>query len=251
MRVDVTARPRWWGEALVIAWLCWLYDIVAGAAPLREPVAIAHGWGVLHLEQALHLAPELALNRWLAPHHALALALSDYYDNAHFVVTLGLLGWLWWRFPVAYRPLRNALVLVNVLGLAVFWLFPMAPPRLLAGAGFTDVVAATHAIGSWHSGSLASNADQLAAMPSLHIAWAAWCVLAVWRVSRRRWVRALALAHLVATSFAVLATGNHFLADVLAGFATLALAAWCVHRASVLLGARNPCHKVVTKSASM
>ena len=86
------------------------------------------------------------------------------------------------RRPV--RPLRNSLVLDERARLR----------RLLAvsgGAaadarhGFTDVVASTHAFGSWHTGALASHANQLAAMPSLHIAWAAWCTLALWRLSAR------------------------------------------------------------------
>ncbi len=59
--------------------------------------------------------------------------------------------------------------------------------------GFTDVVASTHALGSWHTGALASQANQLAAMPSLHIAWAVWCSVALWRITRSgRGLRVLA-----------------------------------------------------------
>jgi membrane-associated phospholipid phosphatase len=65
-------------------------------------------------------------------------------------------------------------------------------------------------------------------MPSLHIAWAAWCTLALWQISRRRWVRALAVLYPCLTAFAVLATGNHFLLDILAGLAALALAVLAV-----------------------
>ena len=86
---------------------------------------------------------------------------------------------MWWRRADIYRPLRNSLVLVNVLAFIVFWRFPVAPPRMLPG--FVDVVASTHAIGSWHTGALASQANQLAAMPSLHIAWAVWCTVVVWQ----------------------------------------------------------------------
>ena len=60
--------------------------------------------------------------------------------------------------------------------------------------GFADVVAATHAIGSWHTGALASAGQPVAAMPSLHIAWAVWCTLVLWRISARAWVRALAVS---------------------------------------------------------
>jgi hypothetical protein len=215
-------RTRWWVEALAIAWLCWLYDAIANAAPLRLHMALAHARGVLSAEATLGIDPEHALDRWLAAQHTLGLAISDYYDNAHFIVTLGLLGYIWWRRADIYRPLRNALVAVNLIGFVVFWLFPVAPPRMLPG--FTDVVASTHAIGSWHTGALASHANELAAMPSLHAAWAGWCVVAVWQLTRRWWLRGLACVHLVLTTAAVLATGNHFVLDIVAGLAVLAVA---------------------------
>jgi hypothetical protein len=218
-------RPRWWPELLVIVWLCWVYDAVANLAPLRRQAAYAHARSILHVEQLAHVDPEAALNRWLAGHHTLALWVSNYYDNAHFIVTLGLVGLLWWRYPALYRPLRNSLVLINVAGLAVFWLYPTAPPRLLDPGRYVDVVAASHAVGSWHSGTLATAANQLAAMPSLHIAWAAWSSLALWRIlgdNGGRWAPAVWLYPAV-TTLAVLATGNHFLLDAVAGLATMVL----------------------------
>lgn len=220
------ARSRWWVELLVIGWLLFVYDAVNNLAPLRLSTALGNGRGILHVEQALKIDPELSLDRWLASHDTLAAILANYYDNAHFVVTLGLLGYLWFSRADLYRPLRNSLVLVNVIGFVVFWRFPVAPPRMLDG--FTDVVASTHAFGSWHTGPLASQANQLAAMPSLHMAWAAWCGLALWRISERRWVRALALLYPCMTALAVLATGNHFVLDIVGGLLALALAVWLV-----------------------
>jgi PAP2 superfamily len=201
-----------------------VYDAITNLAPLRLHAALGHGEGVLALERTLGMDPELSLDRWLSAHHTFALAVSDYYDNAHFVVTLGLLGWLWWRRADIYRPLRNTLVLVNVIAFAVFWLYPVAPPRMLTQDGFSDVVASTHAFGSWHTGALASNANQLAAMPSLHMAWAAWCALVLWRLSTLVWVRGLALVYPCVTAFAVLATGNHYVLDVIAGLLTFGVA---------------------------
>jgi hypothetical protein len=227
-------RTRWWVEALAVAWLCWIYDAITNLAPLRVHAALAHGNEILRLERSLHIDPEHALDRWLAGHHTLGLLVSDYYDNAHFIVTLGLLGFLWWRRADIYRPLRNALVLANVIGFAVFWLFPVAPPRLLGG--FVDVVAASHAIGSWHTGALASAANQFAAMPSLHIAWAVWCTVVVWRITARRWLRTLAVIYPCVTAFAVLATGNHYVLDVLGGLVTIAVSVLLV----TLLQRRRP-----------
>jgi len=213
-------RSRWWIEALVVAWVGWVYDMITNLAPLRAHAALSHARGVLDLERSLHLDPELTLNRWLAGHHTLGLIVSDYYDNAHFIVTIGLLAWLWYGRPDLYRPLRNSLVLINVIGFVVFWRYPVAPPRMLVGLGFSDVVASTHALGSWHTGSLASEANQFAAMPSLHIAWAVWCTFGLWRISSRPWVQALAVCYPCLTTLAVLSTGNHFLLDALAGLLT-------------------------------
>jgi PAP2 superfamily len=265
-------RTRWWVEVLVIVWLCWVYDAITELAPLRLHTALAHAHSMLALERSLHIDVELTLDRWLAVHHTLGLVVSDYYDNAHFVVTLGLLGWLWWKRSDIYRPLRNSLVLVNVIAFVVFWRFPVAPPRMLPG--FTDVVAASGAFGSWHSGALASHANQLAAMPSLHIAWAVWSALVVWRISSRRWLRAIGTIYPFMTAFAVLSTGNHFVLDIAGGLVTISVSLLIVRlledparRTAVAMLRRHPllespahltqgagnqvraaCHKVVTKS---
>jgi hypothetical protein len=213
-------RARWWIEAAAIVWLLWIYDDVNNLAPLRQVAATRHAWSVLHVELSLHLAPELALNHWLAARHALGLIVADYYDIAHFAVTLGLLAWLWWRRADVYRPLRTSLVLINAIGLVVFWRYPLAPPRMLGAAGFNDVVANTGAWASWHRGALASQANQLAAMPSLHMAWAAWSALVVWRLWPSRLARCLAVAYPVLTALVVMATGNHFLFDIAGGLLT-------------------------------
>jgi len=242
-----STRTRWWVEALVVVWLCWVYDAINNLAPLRVHAALAHGWALLRLERSLGLDPELALNRWLAAHRTLGLLLSDYYDNAHFIVTLGLLGWLWYRRADIFRPLRNTLVAINLLGLLVFWLYPTAPPRLLSGSGFADVVASTGALGGWHTGPLASAANQFAAMPSLHLAWAVWCSLALFSLSKKSWVRVVAVLYPCVTCLAVLATGNHYLLDVFAGVAVAALAALLVRAPEVrrrLSGVSQSCYEV-------
>ncbi len=210
----------------MIVWLCWVYDMIANLAPIRAKLAHSDARSILTAERWLHLDPELAMDHWMAHQHALAVFIANYYDNAHFVVTLGLVGIIWWKWPDRYRPLRNSMVLLNLLGMVVYWFVPTAPPRLYNPSEYVDVVAATHAFGSWHSGALATAANQLAAMPSLHLAWACWSALAAYRVlPRRRWSH-LVWLYPVLTAVAVLSTGNHFLMDVLAGVADFALSTW-------------------------
>jgi hypothetical protein len=224
-------RAPVWLELIVVVWLLWLYDQINNLAPLRRIVALHNAASVLALERSLNISPELGLDRWVAAHATLGLALSYYYVAAHFLVTFGLLAWLWWRKPRAYYPLRTQLVIINLIGLAIFWLYPVAPPRMLRLDGFRDIIAITGAVGNFHTGALATAADQYAAMPSLHIAWASWCCVVVWRMCSSRILRALALIYPFVTAFVVIATGNHFLLDVFAG-ATVTLAAVMIELAA-------------------
>ncbi|MGC8628246.1 MAG: phosphatase PAP2 family protein [Acidimicrobiales bacterium] len=208
-------------ELAVVACLVWIYDWLQNLAPLRKGLALHHAVLIFSFERHYGVEPEKSLNHWLIAHPLIANIASNFYDNAIFVVTFGLVAWTWWRRPDIYRPLRDYLVLANVIGFAVFWAYPLAPPRMLAG--FVDVVGKYPGIGGWHN-ELISHADQLAAMPSMHLAWSVWSSLAIWRLwgrgAARKVVGCLAVLYPVVTAWDVMATGNHFLLDVLAGAAT-------------------------------
>jgi diacylglycerol O-acyltransferase / wax synthase len=130
-------------------------------------------------------------------------------------------------------------VIINVIAFAVFWLYPLAPPRLLPGLGYIDVVGRSHALVSWQSGPLVHSANQLAGMPSLHVAWATWSALALWKLYPRRVTAAVALAYPLRTATVVIATANHYLFDVAAG-ATTPLAAVALQRAVKYARANRP-----------
>jgi PAP2 superfamily len=51
-----------------------------------------------------------------------------------------------------------------------------------------------------------------AAMPSLHVAWTAWCATSIVITTRSRW-RHLARAYPAATTLVVLASANHYLLE--------------------------------------
>lgn len=223
--VRTATRPPWWTQALVIGAGLWLYDAINNLSPVRSATALGNARWVLRLEHLLRLDPELAANRWLSLHPSLGHLLGSWYDLAHFGVTLGLLAWVFLRHPATYRHLRNALVGINAIGFLVFWTWPLAPPRLVPGAGFVDIVKVTGAIGVNTSGTGSTHANELAAMPSLHVAYAVWCILAVWSLRRDLAARAAVAGHLVLTTVVVVATGNHYTLDVVAGVVTAAVAA--------------------------
>ena len=217
-------RAPLWVELAVVGWLFYLYDTVNNLAPLRQQLAVRNAVGLIGFEHSLHLSPELALNAWLSVHATLASIASYYYFFAHGLVTFAVLALMWWKRPALYRRQRTLLVLINLVAFVVFWRYPLAPPRMFPKLGYVDVIAASHALVSWSSGALVHDADQLAAMPSLHIAWAIWSSLSLWLLLRRRIVALLAIAYPLMTALVVMGTGNHYVLDVVAGAATVPLA---------------------------
>ena len=219
-------RPAWPGEVAVVAFLLVVYDRISDLAHVRVGSAVAHARALLSVERTVHLAVEEPLDHVAAAHPALGAGLALYYDLAHVLVTTAVLVALYVVAPAAYRRARSALVLVNVVALVVFVALPLAPPRLLPGAGFTDIVARSGTWSAWQSGpAVAAHANEYASMPSLHVAWALWVVLAVRASTARRLPARLAVTHLALTVGVVLLTGNHYLLDAVAG-ALLTAACW-------------------------
>jgi membrane-associated phospholipid phosphatase len=73
--------------------------------------------------------------------------------------------------------------------------------------------------------------NQYAAMPSLHFGWSLWCAVQLWGLPSRAW-RVPAVVYPVLQVLVVLATGNHFLLDVVGGAAVVVLAYLAVGLAS-------------------
>ncbi|MDG3010298.1 inositol phosphorylceramide synthase [Rhodococcus sp. D2-41] len=230
-------RPPLWGEVLVVVALAWGYDLIEGLAPARRATALAHGQDLLVLEQWLRVDVEADLNSaLLRAGSVVELAADYYYAMLHFAVTFAVLGWLYLRRPAGYRRWRNILVVVNAVALVVFWLYPVAPPRLLSG--FVDTVVADHTLGSWGSPA-ASSANVYAAMPSLHVAWALWCAAAIAATARHGWVRSVVWIYPLLTGVVVIATANHYLLDTLAAVVVVAVS-WALVAAGHRVLARPP-----------
>jgi hypothetical protein len=219
-------------DLLILAWLTWLFDAINNLAPVRQGLAERNGESVLRLERSLHLDPEHALNRGLARDGTLSQIVVFWYENVHITATLAMFAWLWWRRPDLLAVLRPTIVIVTLLALAVFWSFPVAPPRMLPG-GYVDLVAVTQHLPPWQLGATALHSNQLCSLPSLHTAWATWASIALWQISARRWLRAIAVVYPLLTTYAVMATGNHYFADALLGAAMTGLVFAAVWRAWV------------------
>lgn len=237
---------RWAAEAVMLVALYAAYTVVRnelGSARVPYAVAAGHARHVLALERALCLDVEAGVQRLALGASWLVRAAGAYYRWPHLWAVIAMLVTLRLRRPHHYGPLRTALVVTLALALAGFALFPLAPPRLLPELGFADTVrlppwrwTSPPDVSGWRFAAMATN--QFAAMPSVHVAFATWVVLAA-RQACSRHVRLLAGTHLVFTSLAVVVTANHWVLDGAAGGMTT-LAAWAVARwATSLAGSRR------------
>ena len=214
-------RPVWWQELAIIAIGYTIYTEIRNAVPEQETIAQRHGRSVQHLQDALHLNFELSLNHFVAAREWLAQFMDYYYATMHFIVTIAVMVWLFGRRPQLYRGARTVLFVTTLTGLLGFYLYPLAPPRLLPQYDYIDTLTKFHTWGSLADPKVAQHSNQFAAMPSLHIAWATWCGIAIFVCARRTWVRWLGLCHPLFTFVVIVGTANHFIIDAVGGLIVL------------------------------
>lgn len=227
-RLRTRRRPRLWQELAFVVASYVVYSLIRDAVPNHITPALQHARTILGAERALHIDVEQTVNHFVAAArihswHWLAEICNYYYATMHFIAVIGVLIWLYVRRPLHYRAARTVLYAANALAAAVFWLYPLAPPRLMPSERFVDTLAVFHTWGSYDSGGVAKISNQFAAMPSLHIAWSLWVGLTLIGLTRRWWVKALGAAYPLATLFVIIGTANHFILDAVGGVVVLAI----------------------------
>jgi hypothetical protein len=200
----------------------WAYSLVRNAVPEQRSKALENADWIWHAEQTLGLAFEYSVNHGVNAVTWLIVAMNYYYATLHFIVTIGVLSWLFRRHPGRYAAARTVLFATTVVALVGYYLYPLAPPRLMAGQHFIDTVALHETWGSMASGNLKNMSNQYAAMPSMHIGWSLWCGLTVFALASAPWAKILGLLYPVVTLLVIVSTANHFWLDAVGGMACLA-----------------------------
>jgi membrane-associated phospholipid phosphatase len=215
-------------ETFLIAAFAVIYEEIRDHMAQAGGAAAGHALLVVAAEKALGLFREHAVQSAIIGNDTVTDAFNAYYGGTHFLIPALVLAWLFFRHPAHYARARTALAVITGLAFVCFWVFPVAPPRLLpARFGIVDTLVAPGGSGHLESVLISTAGDKYASMPSLHVAWAVWCALALYPVVRHWALRALAVAYPLMTTLVVVATGNHFFLDVIAG-TVLACATWVV-----------------------
>jgi membrane-associated phospholipid phosphatase len=224
--------PRGWadlGRQLVI-WFGFLaaYQVARGIADRNPPAAFQNGLRVIDFERHFHGLFELTFQRLVDSSNLLLNLASWTYWNSEFTVVGLALLWVYLRRTDAFTPFRNAVLLANVVGLIGYVLLPTAPPRMFPDLGFDDTLARFASL-NHGSGLINVVANPYAAMPSLHAADALIVGVVLVAVCRNWFAKAIWTLWPAWVWFSVMATGNHFWLDVLAGVFVALLALTVVY----------------------
>jgi hypothetical protein len=225
----IAVRHGWRGahEVMLFAGAYVVYFGVRALTQGDIPVAVAHARDLFHLERALGIDWETAV-------HDLALGSPTVRSIANAI-------YIWGHWPVLiiggvllfnlsrrhYYRLRNVCLLSGAIGLAIFALFPVAPPRL-SGLGFVDTI--TQHAPTYRAVFPSTIVNEYAAMPSFHAGWDLMLGIALFGATTHLLARVFAVAMPLAMGFATVATANHFVADVFAGAAIVTAAVLIVRR---------------------
>nr|WP_296071741.1 phosphatase PAP2 family protein [uncultured Actinoplanes sp.] len=148
---------------------------------------------------------------------------------SHFltVPTVAVVLWLRNR-GLSYRFMRRWITL-SLAGLVTYFLYPAAPPWYawrpagvlpeqvyrISSNGFDAI--GLHSAGNTLNALQADQSNPVAAMPSLHTAYAMMAVAFFLPMVRKRWWPVL-LAYPLAMTFTLVYTGEHYVIDVLVGW---------------------------------
>ena len=209
-------------EAAVVLVLYGLYELARGMVVGDAAVAVRHARQVVTLERSTGVFIEARMQDAAQAFPGLIDLLSISYLTFHLIVTVVVLLWLHRRRPAAFPLIRTTLVIASGLALVGYLIYPTAPPRM-AGIGIADTVSSGHV--DLNSGLVSSLYNPYAAVPSMHFGYALVAGAAVARLTSRRLVQAAAAFYPAFVLLVIVATGNHFLVDALAGAVVVGVAA--------------------------
>ena len=181
--------------------------------------AFANANRIMSLEQVLGFAWEQSLQRAFLALPDLVAALNLFYFVGHFLITGIFFVWLYRRSRDGFQSFRDGFLAATALAVVIHWLYPTAPPRL-AGSGLEDTLLILSGI---DIGSPTSSAisNPVAAVPSLHAAYALGVGIGVIRFARSHVMRLAGALYPPLVVLTIVVTGNHFLLDAVAGMVVL------------------------------
>jgi hypothetical protein len=218
---DVLARRDAVAQLAVVVGAFAAYEAARHAMEPNWAQAFVNARRIASVEQMLGLGWEQSLQHAFLALPDLMQALNIFYFVGHFVFTGLFFIWLYRRSWTGFRSFRDAFLIATAISVVVHWLFPTAPPRLVAGVGLEDTLLLLSGIDIGSPDS-AAYSNPVAAVPSLHAAYALGVGVGVMRYARSHLARLAGAIYPPLVILTIVVTGNHFVLDAVAGIAVIA-----------------------------
>jgi len=190
------------------------YFLVRGATEGSLETATAHAYDIVRFERDLGLFQEGRMQEQISDRQWMVDLSNWVYIWGHWPVIALVATWLLLARRPTYYLYRNAFVISGAIGLFIFALYPLAPPRLV-DLGIVDTVTLhSHAYRVLQPPALV---NQYAAMPSLHFGWNLLIGIALVHEAPRIEARIFGLVLVPVMWLSVILTGNHYIIDTIAG----------------------------------
>lgn len=215
----------WWdvSELALVALGLLLYFLVRGAVVDRTSEAFANAHWIVNFQFSLGMFIEPEVQAWALDHQLVRRGLNFVYFWMDFplIVAVGLV--LFWKCRRAYTVVRDSMLISGGIALIIYWAYPVAPPRFLSEWGFIDTLEVYDNL-SYQAQSLQPFVNPFAAVPSLHVGWAALLVAGAFVATSNIWLRGGSILAFVLQAIAVVGTGNHFIFDGVVGLVVCGIA---------------------------
>lgn len=216
-----------------------VYFLIRGDVVDEAREATAHALAIINFEKMLGIFWEPKLQHFLSSNLFQIQFWDSVYFWGHAPVIIAVAIWLYCLHYRHYTLIRNAFLVSAVIGLFIYRVFPVAPPRLMHGYGFIDTMQKFSSL-SYQAESLKPFVNPYAAVPSLHFGWSLLIGIGLILALRHPigWLLGLLLPVLM--FFAVLATANHFFFDIAAGFFVCLLSLFAAYGYQRWRGSQQP-----------
>ncbi len=201
------------------------YQLVRGIVEGgRVDAAFGNARALIEFERSLGFFWEVQLQGLILSNAFLIDFFNWIYIWGHLPVIAAVAVWIFLFKREAFARYRNTLLISGAIGLVFFMTLPMAPPRMLAEAGFIDTITLYDQV--YHALQHPAFVNQYAAMPSLHLGWNLLIGIALFESTKNTWVRVLAVLLPVSMLASIILTGNHYILDAVAGVGVALAALW-------------------------
>ena len=199
---------------VALAYIAWRYARGAVAGGMTE--SFEHARDLISVERSLGTLIEPDVQSWTLDSGWLGEFVRWGYANLHFKGSCLMLAAIYIGWRGSFGFVRNMILAAMAISIACYAAFPTAPPRFIPELGLDPSSTVTG-----NDNVISAPGDPLfnpfAAVPSMHVAFSLIFAWSLGLLVQRRPVKALLFAYPLVMTYVVVASGNHFWLDALAG----------------------------------